>query len=337
LLPQVDGYSNPLRRGPRSWRGFLTGAGRAFSAVGLLLLALSCRDATQVVLNVRTDLPCDTEDRWKGVAVYVGKPGEDVESTSPTLVTTECDKDGHVGSLVVVPSGAKDASLGIRVVAGVRRRPEDCADHDYQGCVVARRALHYTPHGTLDLDIDLAADCLSIGCDADNTCAGGSCVATPSVALSEAPVEPAPVSGPSVRCGDGNVRCPTEGNVCCLRVNVDAGVASGDCRPAQDCPPDGIVLGCDEDSDCPPGTDPAIPGVCALSYTVADPAEPFKAGRVALSSCRLAIHDQFAGNNYGLALCEDRKSCGNGRYLCEDSSTATDQLPGYFLCRMSLP
>jgi hypothetical protein len=144
--------------------------GAAFS------LVMSCRSPTQIVLNVSTDMPCTDPLAWRGVAVYVGKPGRDVDEVSATLVTRECDANGAVGSLVVVPSGDKDGEVGLRVVAGIEHTPEDCLEHDYDGCIVARRALRFVPHDSLELEVDLTEDCVSLGCDSEHTCSRGECV-----------------------------------------------------------------------------------------------------------------------------------------------------------------
>ena len=120
-------------------------AGSALSLGATLLLAASCRDATQVTLHIHTNVPCGSDQAWEGVAVYVGKPGEHVEQTAATLVTRTCQEGGTVGSLVVTPSGETDGELGLRVVAGIARAPEKCREHGYDGCIVTRRALRFSP------------------------------------------------------------------------------------------------------------------------------------------------------------------------------------------------
>jgi hypothetical protein len=308
---------------------------RVGAALALLVLASSCRDATQVVLNVHTDLPC-TGEAWQGVAVYVGEPGNDVEHTSPTLVSQSCDESGAVGSLVVTPSGAKDGELGLRVVAGVTKNPEQCQDDDYQGCVVARRALRFTPHESLELDVELTADCVSIGCDAEHSCVAGRCVESRS--LSQALPAPPVVAGPSVRCGDEGVRCATRGDVCCLAVDREAGTTSGDCRPAEDCPSSNIVLNCDDDSDCDPLDDvTGRAGVCSLSYTTAPDVDQWTPQSIGLSSCRYLYVGSIA-THWSLALCQTRDACGGDReFPCRESRGApTNPLPGYFWCELTI-
>jgi hypothetical protein len=300
-----------------------------------LLLVTSCRDATQLTLHVRTNVPCGSDQAWEGVAVYVGEPGDDVERASATLVTRACDESGTVGSLVVTPSGEKDGQVGLRVVAGITKNPEQCRDDEYQGCIVARRALRFTPHESLELDVELTADCVSIGCDAGHSCLAGRCVDTLDIAT--AAQAPPVVSGPSVRCGDDGVRCATEGDVCCLTVNRDAGSTSGDCRPAEDCPSNSIVLNCDDDTDCDP-RDPITgkPGVCSLSYTSETGADPWIPQSIALATCRYAYVGSIA-NHWGLALCQTRDACADRQFPCRESQgVPTNPLPGYFWCNLNI-
>jgi hypothetical protein len=302
-----------------------------------LLLVPSCRDATQVVLNVHTDLPC-TGEAWQGVAIYVGEPGDDVEHTSPTLVSKSCDEGGAVGSLVVTPSGAKDGELGLRVVAGVSANPEDCEERGYDGCIVARRALRFTPHESLQLDVELTADCVSVGCDAQHSCVEHRCVDTDSIAPTSAatPVEPDEITGPSVRCGDNGVRCATRqstttGEVCCLSIDLEQQTTFGRCLPPKDCPAESIVLNCDDDTDCPE-RDPVsdFPSVCTLSTKGEDPWQP---SSVQLSECAYA-HTDGLGDHFALSLCQERQGCADSNYRCEASYGAPNPLPNYFWCKV---
>jgi hypothetical protein len=289
----------------------------------------SCREPTEITLQIRTNEPC-RNDKWPGVAVYVGQPGQDLETVAPTLVTSQCDQDGYVGSLVVVPSGSKQSQLGVRVVAGVTRHPEECAAADYAGCIVARRTLRFTPHSSLELPIDLNADCVSVGCDATHTCERGECV---DASRTPEPVAPdvAPPSGPTVHCGNNDAVCGTSGDVCCLSVAADHETTHGDCRPAKACPVDGVVLRCDDDTDCPrdPETDAA--GVCILSFEGSDVHNP---GRAILAQCLYALQTS-AQSFEGLTLCQERVPCVDQKFICGESygGTNPNPLPGYFWCR----
>jgi len=301
------------------------------------VLASSCRSATEIELNIHTNLPCTSKEQWRGVAVYLGEPGATLEQKSATLVSTECDAAGHVGSLVVAPSGAKDGVVGIRVVAGITRNPEDCDAAGYQGCIVARRTLRYTPHQSLTLDIALQKDCLGQACDPNHTCLTGGCVENQVIEATPAPAPVAPV-GSSVRCGDNGVRCATSGDVCCLTVDVPNGTTQGDCRPAEMCPTTSIVLNCDDDSDCASADSDAGPSWCVLSYERRlDGNEYFTPTRVLLSLCQQTTDPLPGGGATGLALCQARDRLCIGRLPCvSDRSQSNRQLPGYFWCEIDL-
>ncbi len=132
----------------------------------------SCRGATQIELEVTTDFAChDLAD----VAIAVAAPPL-VESAPPVTVTSQCDPaTGRVGALVVVPSGAKNDEIALRVVG---RRSADACDAPAYGphCIVARRALRFVPHASLTLPVLLRASCEGIPCNADETCVAGECV-----------------------------------------------------------------------------------------------------------------------------------------------------------------
>ena len=309
--------------------------------LGLCTLALgalggaivSCLEPTEVVLHVSTNLPCTDANQWKGVSVFVGAPGSDVETRSPTLTTTTCDANGDVGSLVIVPSGAKDDEIGIRVVAGLTVDPEQCASHGYAGCIVARRTLRYTPHSSLDVRVALTSDCVGLSCDVLHTCSLGQCVDPSTNAPLTAP-DGAPL-GPSVRCGDNGARCATNGLVCCLSVDADAGTTFGECKNPADCPPQNLVINCDKESDCAGDRDDAgRPRVCCLKYAGCCADNSHTPHVITGSQC--LAYDECAGGGFGGdELCSDRQPCIDHTFAC--SASLTDPpglLPGYFWCEV---
>ncbi len=294
----------------------------ASSAVlALALLLGSCREATEIRLHVSTNVPCTDPEKWKGVAVYVGSPGVDVESKAPALTTTSCDVNGQVGSLVVVPSGSKDAEVGLKIVAGLAVAPEECAAKNYQGCIVARRAVRFTAHNSVDLDIPLTSDCVNVSCDDQHTCVDGSC--TDSQTATTVIVDP---TEPTVRCGDNGIRCATTGDVCCLTVDRAAGTSVGECKPAEQCPSTSTVLNCDDSEDCAPQADGGK-SVCALSFMLLSAtSSPHVPNTIALAQC-------VSYGFYQVELCGERKGCINPNSMCHASVGEPDNaLPGYFWC-----
>jgi hypothetical protein len=296
----------------------------AVSAIAGLVLA-SCLGATQIDLHVATNAPCKSASQWKGVSIAVGSP-TDVETKAPALTTTACGSGGQVGSLVIVPTGSESDEIGIRVVAGIERNPEDCAANLYQGCIVARRSIRFSPHKTLDVYVNLTNDCVGVSCDATHTCVDGECVDTQDQGPQAATA--------SVRCGDNGVRCPTSGQVCCLSVDVDAGTTFGQCKEAASCPPTSIVLNCDKGSDCAgPRDDAGRPNVCCLAYTTGqgNASQPN-----AISGSQCLPYEACTGGYWGLDLCSDRQPCVDGTLECYAAQTVpTGLMPGYFWCNLN--
>jgi hypothetical protein len=307
-----------MRSGPR--------ARVALATLTLGIGALACRAPTQVTLEIRTNADCQNPAAWKGVAIYAGRPGDDVESREPTLITETCDR-GQVGTLTIVPSGARDEALGLRVVAGLSRKPEDCRAASYGGCIVARRAIRFEPGESLSVLIDLTTDCAGLACDATHSCSNGSCVESLGPALAVPPPDAGP-SGPLVRCGDNAAQCPTSGDVCCVALNPD-GSSRGACVAVKECPPTGLVLYCDDDSDCraqAQGGDPADPDVCCVAGALSGYCN-FGGGHASGTQC---VPRSRCGAR--VVACEDRKPCANDG-LCQ-LNAAQDGLPGYHTCCM---
>lgn len=292
----------------------------------MLSLSASCLAPTEIQLTVRTNLVCNDAAVWKGVSIYTGGAGLELESRAPTLTTLACGADGVIGSLVIVPSGDNDVEVGIRVVAGIVHPPEDCASKGYQGCVVSRRAIRFSPHQTLALQVDLTSDCVGLACDENRTCTNGVCQDRAAPTNNNGGSSADAGTEPTVRCGDNNVRCPRSGEVCCLTVDQAAGTTTGDCRNAIDCPPTSIVLHCNDESDCSGRDEAGLPHVCCLSYTALVNKETPTS--VAGSSC--LTYAQCTNNGYqGLELCQHRQGCLDRTRKCE---AANATLPGYFYC-----
>jgi hypothetical protein len=293
-----------------------------FLAPAVAIDLTACLGPTEIVLDVRTDLACTDPARWRGVAISVGQPGEDVESRSPVLTSASCNATGEIGTLSLVPTGSKDARIGVRVVAGITRNPEDCAAKGYDGCIVARRTVTYLPHQSQSLLVDLTGDCIGNACDLNHTCVNGSCTDT---VTAQPPVAPdgGPASGPTVRCGDDGTTCPAGDpkNTCCVTFDFDAGTGRGTCMAAESCPTASAVLYCDDPSDCDPG-DAADPGVCCVTGNGGGNAIT-NAACQPVSTCNANAGSQV------YSLCEQRQPCPWSGNNCSLAPTA----PGYFECQ----
>jgi len=99
----------------------------------------------------------------------------DLETKPPVTSTMQCD-NGRIGALVIVPSGANDDEVAVRVVSGETMDPDSCVSHGYpQGCIVARRALRFIPHADLNVGVFMANACNGVACGPEETCIEGTC------------------------------------------------------------------------------------------------------------------------------------------------------------------
>jgi hypothetical protein len=299
----------------------------AVLGVGFLVviatISTSCRGATQIVVDIRTNVPCANPMQWQGIAVYSGSPGLDVESKDPSLLSAACEPDGRVGSIVLVPNGANDATVGIRVVAGLTRAPDQCAAARYEGCIVARRTVTFLPHEALDLRIDLTNDCVGQACDALRTCFNGACS---DARLTSSVTGDAAAAGATatVRCGDDPTnRCPSDDpeHACCLTV-ANAKVVAASCKKTTDCAPPSFALLCDKASDCAGKRDDAgAPFICCVANAASS--------TIRNSQC-LSAHECDLGEGFRTFLCNDQIPCGaDSAFQC---APRANDLPGYFAC-----
>jgi outer membrane protein assembly factor BamB len=157
--------------------------GRAVPSTGFVVLVGAaalcgtpdCEQPTEVTLSITTTVPCA---RFSGVTITVG-PASEVETMAPGTEAQTCTGSGVVGTIVVVPGGAKDEGVDIKVVGGVNRDPATCTAPAYgNGCIVARRSLQFIPHTPLVLDIALTRDCNGVVCSPDQTCVQGACTSS---------------------------------------------------------------------------------------------------------------------------------------------------------------
>jgi hypothetical protein len=121
-----------------------------------------------------TDVPCGD---LREASITVGSL-DALEARPPLATGTACDPTtGTIGTLVLVPSGAKDAEFAVRVVVGIGDSADGCAaSHYVGGCIVARRVMRFVPGTPLELPIAMRLDCKDVPCGLTETCVNGSCV-----------------------------------------------------------------------------------------------------------------------------------------------------------------
>jgi len=135
----------------------------------------ACDAATAIVVDVSTDLPCSGASPMT-TTIAVGDSTSSLDERPAVAATTRCDPaTGHIGTLVVVPSGANDEPVAIRVVTAIDRSPDACLTSP-SGCIVARRALRFVPHETIQLPILMGGQCDGVACMQDETCQAAACV-----------------------------------------------------------------------------------------------------------------------------------------------------------------
>lgn len=192
-------------------------------AAGCLVSALlvGCREPTQIVLEMTTDVPCSS---LTGSAVGIGT-ATDIEDKAPSASSTQCGPRG-LGTLVVVPSGARDEDVALKIAGAVGGSADACATPPFgPNCIVARRRLRFIPHSTLRLSVHLSSACRGIVCAPDQTCVMGVCTSSSldPAACEAASCDDASLTGVSpaaLGCGDVRgfqagapwpmgARCPT--------------------------------------------------------------------------------------------------------------------------------
>lgn len=233
-----------------------------------IALAASCQEPTQVTIEARTNLVY----RSGFVTSFtVGAPGETETAELTTETREPWGLDGFVGSLAVVPSTTKDAPLSVKVVLGVRRDARECVPPAYEGCIVARRKLHYVEGVPLRLPVTLYAHCEGVPCDAETTCSVlGQCISAevdPDTCASPdgcGLVGEPPPSAPLPDASFDGAGDSTDSRLDATS-DLDAPADTSTDAPPQDAAADGKKEGGGipvTEIDCPIG--PATPGACPL-------------------------------------------------------------------------
>ncbi len=141
---------------------------------GVLLVALcaaACRSPTQITFDVTTDVDCGA---IQSTSLIAGPLAALDDGRPATTTAPRCTSGGHIGSLVVLPSGGDDDLVAVKIVTGVDVAPDQCGPHG-EGCIVAKRALHFEPHTPLTVNVTMSAKCKGINCSGEETCVEGVC------------------------------------------------------------------------------------------------------------------------------------------------------------------
>ena len=150
-------------------------------ALGLVAVAVSCREPTQVTIVLTTGEKCgDLSSVQTLVSPDPGATQSRFEQRFTTASTANCEASGFIGTLVVVPGGAGATVLvaaGVRVSGAPPPDPASCAlPETAKRCIIARRSFAFLDHTSLVLPIHLDPLCVGTTCDPASTCFKGTCV-----------------------------------------------------------------------------------------------------------------------------------------------------------------
>ena len=219
-------------------------AALALSGAGVGLV--DCAAPTQIVIEIYSDACPGTNaaGQINKTEITVGN-ATNVDFKPPAASHDFCEKTpaNGVGTLTIYPSGANDAEVAIKVVAGVDPiGPGQCHPPDYPGCIVNRRDMHFIPNTSQHVRVDLSLACLNRVCPSSQTCDNGTC-------KSQADILPDGGTKPDAAITEAGL---ADGAI------VDAGSAdacaqcSGTCDPGKSCTIDCKTKACSPTEECSP-------------------------------------------------------------------------------------
>ncbi len=234
---------------------------RPVCALGIAATMLvACRSPTQISVTVQTkDVACSavtTTSFTSGELVVV-------EDAPPTTESTTCSGDGHLGTLVLVPSEDDNAEVGFKVVTALNGESvETCAKNGAgnANCIVARRAIRYLPHTPLNVIVDMTLACEGVVCDPHSTCVNAFCknatISDPSACegsgCDSSVLAPAPDAGIDATVPDATVDAAVADATTDATLPSEAGDASSEdaalpdsSEPIEAATFDAMVVGCD--------------------------------------------------------------------------------------------
>ena len=140
------------------------------------LLALpECATPTALTVTVYSEVACG---KGSAVALVGGASLGELPQKAPSSVSTTCDADGRMGSVVLVPVASKDETVAFAVMQRADGQPADGCLNPAQasGCIVAKRQLRFEKHNSSDVRVNLRLSCLGVLCSTEQTCVKGACV-----------------------------------------------------------------------------------------------------------------------------------------------------------------
>lgn len=148
------------------------------------LLGHGCRTATQVTIDIGTNVVCAD---MRGVDIVIAGDSHEAEHRAAldvpgtrfaTTTTSDCTEGApprKVGTLALTPSSGGGAV--VLVAAFGTTRVADCIAPNFgPGCIVARRRFGFVDHMAVTLPIVLDPVCAGVPCNESSTCVGKKCV-----------------------------------------------------------------------------------------------------------------------------------------------------------------
>ena len=148
------------------------------------LLGHGCRTATQVTIEIGTNVVCAD---LRGVDIVIASDSHEAEHRAAldvpgtrfaTTTTTDCAEGApprRVGTLAITPGSGSGAV--VLVAAFGSARVSDCVAPNFgPGCIVARRRFGFVDHSAVTLPIVLDPVCAGVPCNESSTCVGKKCV-----------------------------------------------------------------------------------------------------------------------------------------------------------------
>src|SRR5260221_1688130 len=121
----------------------------------LFLAFAACLDPTEVKVRLTSDA-CDSIAETE---IFLGN------STAASATTSACGAE--IGSIVMIPANARDATFTVRVSA---------CDKTKAHCIKASRRVGFIAHTPLELPISLDRSCIDKTCAPEQTCSNGRCL-----------------------------------------------------------------------------------------------------------------------------------------------------------------
>jgi hypothetical protein len=158
-----------------------------FPATLLLATVVGCRQPTQLVVEVETDLQCKDNPRTSIALGQLGGLSEVEFSAESSTCTPINDSSGilrsRLGTVVLVPSGSENGRVAFELLTSIgSSTPADCQAAQRTGgaafakCIAARRSLHFSANQSVTIHVPMDVDCFGVNCLATETCKRASCM-----------------------------------------------------------------------------------------------------------------------------------------------------------------